>query len=470
MGSFNLACAVSGLPCTPGDPVYTLILTHNHEYGESRDVYSNALWTPRSPALRGTYYDYGRVKLSTKPEEKVLQAVTRQLLDVESVEGGGSRNTPIRHGMDLADYLEAINEDGVVVSCESWRAIREMNDRSLESLVAHGIVEPEPAKPTVGPIPTVGSVVAVLEQGGLKANDPNAPHFHVHEYEKGEIVVTCEPWGSLTIEEAKAAMDLDETYVSVTTRSRGHDEMRCALRVFPQPKAKGWVGPDHFLDDPPRRLTSAVIRADVWHALLGMNIPTWRTEEKDGIALSNYMNDEKAIRKIWFKHREWAEGSVDDAAALQRALKRSHITTFLWGGYEKGSRPSTLAGHLGQGSCSGGSGSPGITGWADHYERWLDALAQDPDVAATADLVGQRFAQCGMIYDHLSLRNLRIMPSQYAGQEKFWPQHAMLHDEIRHIAAKAQLAHDADYGDKSTAEIRATGFRLVRARQAKVTW
>ena len=429
MGSFNISCAVSGLPCTPGDQVYAMLLTR-HSTGSSRDVYSNAMWVPRTPAMAGTYYDYGRVDLSDEAHEQVLQRIACGLLDVEAVERGDDRDSHVRRGMPIADYLNAASEDTLSVSCESWRSIREMNDRLEQEWVESGFSPPKPPEPLIGPIPTVGSIVAVLKQGGLKAND-TAASWWVNEIEKGEIVVSCRSWGGLKIEDAAEAIASHSGYVGVLARGRGNDE-DTVLRVFPKPKADGWVGPGHTWDrDEPRDVALAVIRADVWDALLGLVVPSWMHD--GGIAREQYATDEAALREQALRVISSSRAS-GEPAAIRRALNHSTIDLLLL------ERKSTVAGHLGPVSPGGGAGSPGITGWGQHYEAWLHMLvAKDPGALDTADLVGQRFAAGCMVYDHLSVRAARIMPSQYAGQDEHWDSHAALHRALAKIAWSEQL-------------------------------
>lgn len=422
MGSFNVACAISGLPCTPGDQVYAMLLTRNNA-GDSRDVYPNDVWVPRTPAMLGTYADYGRVDFSDEPAEMVLQRLACSMLDVESVEAAGSlgRGGHVRHGMGLLAYLEAIEEGTLVVSCAADRDMRKM---AVDFVAKHAA--PAPPEPLVGPIPTIGSVVAVLEAGGLKANDPATTCFFVSEFEKGEIMVNCESWGGLKIEEA--ATVLAKTYAAVLARGRGHED-GAVVRVFPKPKTDGWVGPEpKWIRDEPREVALAVIRKDVWNAMLAHSVTTWREDE--GIALPRYVEAEQAFRKFSLDFDDGCGDHDDPSGPLSRTLKRTSADSLLW------EKRSVIAGHLGMVSCSGGSGAPGITGWALHHEAWLDMLASKAaDVVETADDCGRRFAECCMVYDHLSIRSMRVMPSQYAGQDSSWADHGYLHHALVVIAA-----------------------------------
>ena len=428
MGSFNVACAISGLPCTPGDPVYAILLTRN-KAGDSRDSYPNDVWVPRTPAMLGTYADYGRVDFSDEIAEQTLQRLACVMLDLESVETSGSlgRGGHVRHGMGLAAYLNAIDEGTLVVSCESSRSIREMNAK-FETV---GATQAE-NEPLIGPIPTVSSVVAVLEAGGLKSNDPAASCFFVSEVEKGEIVVSCESWGRLKIEEATAVVA--KTYAAVIARGRGHDESE-VVRVFPKPKAEGWVGPaPWWIREDPRSVALAVVRADVWDAMLKLRVPSWRHE--GGLSLDHYVEAEQVFRDLSLGFND-GRGSDDLDPTLRRALNRGSIDNILW------EQRSPVTGHLGCTSCAGGSGAPGITGWSLHHEAWRDMIAsKDPVVLETAAAVGLRFAECCMVYDHMATMSMRIMPSKYAGQDPQWGTHANLHHTIAEIAMEEKRKDD----------------------------
>jgi RNA polymerase sigma-70 factor (ECF subfamily) len=70
----------------------------------------------------------------------------------------------------------------------------------------------------IGPIPAVGSVVAVLEAAGLHANNPAETSFTVNEIERGEIVVSCTSWSGLKIADAAKAIEDDPApSISVVT-------------------------------------------------------------------------------------------------------------------------------------------------------------------------------------------------------------------------------------------------------------
>ena len=432
MGSFNIVCAVSGLPCTPGDKVYAMLLTRV-SIGCSRDVYSNSLWAPRTPALLATYADYGNVEFSDEPAEQVLQAIACRMLDIEAVETGDPRvGAHVRHGAGLDAYFAAATDDLLTVTCEEWRSVREMNARLEKDWVESGFTNPDPPEPVIGPIPAVGSVVAVLEAAGLHANNPAETSFTVNEIERGEVMVTCTSWSGLKIADAAKAIEDHGGYVGIVCRGRGHSEHDNVLRVFPKPKAEGWVGPGHHWDrEAPKDCTLAVVRCDVWDALLKLEVCRWRGDAR-GVDRSRCTADEKVLRAIVVDYiRAEQEDEDGRPVELRRALRRGSIEM------ATNSSENMVTGHLGPHASmsDGGSGSPGVTGWSQHYEAWAAMLAaNDPYAFDTAEQVGQRFADGVLVYRHLSSRWLRLMPSQYAGTDELWAEQAAFHRAIAGIA------------------------------------
>lgn len=435
MGSFNLACAISGLPVTPGDECFVMLVTRNHEYGWTDDVYTNAYWVPRSPAMLGKYDDYGRVTLSDAEGDRAIQRLTEAMLDLEAVERGSSRGAHVKKGMGLDAYLEAIQEGNVSVLCASWQALREAN-RSFD--LRYETKKPPP--PVIGPIPTVSSVVAVLDSAGLKANDPGAASYTVNAYDDGEIVVSCASWGVLKLEDAIAPLTA-EHYVCALSRGRGVNEDK-VLRVFAQPgpwvevaesSSKSWTQDP---DDKAMLVGRAVIRADVWRRLLDMPVPSWRNPE--GIVFERYVNDEAKLRSVWSESLKSAAG-FDEVETYKRLTARSEADRTLWGDGD----PSPLAGHLGL-RAGGGSGSPQISGWSEHYEAWVLANLAEGDAPKAAPAVGQRFAECCMVYDHLQSRSMRLMPSQYAGQDERWIAFEVFHRMVASLAASEERKYQAE--------------------------
>ncbi len=436
MGSFNLACAISGLPVTPGDDVYVMLVTRNHEYGWTDDVYTNAYWVPRSPAMLGKYDDYGRVTLSDSEGERAIQRLTEAMLDLEAVERGSSRGAHVKHGMGLPAYLEAIQEGNVSVLCASWQALREAN-RSFD--LRYETKKPPP--PVIGPIPTVSSVVAVLDSGGYKANSPSANSYIVDAYGDGEVVVRCPSFGALRLEDASRLLSANR-YVCALSRGRGVTEDK-VLRVFAQPgpwvevaesSSKSWTQDP---DDKAMLVGRAVIRADVWRRLLDMPVPSWRRAE--GTALDRYVNDESALRRTWAEALRLNIGLDEAEETCRRISARSEADRTLWGDGD----PSPLAGHLGL-RAGGGSGSPQISGWSEHYEAWVLANLAEGDAPKAAPAVGQRFAECCMVYDHLQSRSMRLMPSQYAGQDERWIAFEVFHRMVASLAASEERKYQAE--------------------------
>ncbi len=85
MGSFNVTCALSGLPITDGTPVRAVVLFKPTSEADHGFLYSSSFFTPASLPMRGVYSGYGGVKkLETRPLARAALAAFFDDVDSET--------------------------------------------------------------------------------------------------------------------------------------------------------------------------------------------------------------------------------------------------------------------------------------------------------------------------------------------------------------------------------------------------
>jgi len=122
MGSFNLTCAISGLPIPGGTKVRYFLLTEAPDK-KSAPVYIHEVWGPRNFPLKATYNDYGTVeKVEEGPARDAwMLAFKRDLVEVG--QGDNSyHDLPTSKDMTFDHLLHAIRERRVMVQ-RNYRSI-----------------------------------------------------------------------------------------------------------------------------------------------------------------------------------------------------------------------------------------------------------------------------------------------------------------------------------------------------------
>ena len=140
MGSFDLTCAVSGLPIHAGANVRYILLQQNPYLGPrgvtSKACHADDVWMPRTPPLFAKYNDYGSIE---RYDEKSIAAWTIvEGLRHDMLEQGVGRNTfhdvATHRRMSLASTLRAVQEDRLAVEM----LYAEDKDRRKESPDLYG--------------------------------------------------------------------------------------------------------------------------------------------------------------------------------------------------------------------------------------------------------------------------------------------------------------------------------------------
>jgi hypothetical protein len=118
MGSWDETCFVSNLPIGCGDKVRYWLITRNPYAGVSATggCYSNDQWFPRSPALQGTYADYGNINY-TGPQEYMDFILKQFDDDLIELEEGDNRfhEQATKKGMDFDELQSMMSSSRICV-------------------------------------------------------------------------------------------------------------------------------------------------------------------------------------------------------------------------------------------------------------------------------------------------------------------------------------------------------------------
>lgn len=238
MGSFDVYCSISGFPISPGDHVRIFFLCES----PIKEIGPSINWSLRTLPLKGTYADYGRVRV----EESPLKELWARSFDFDIDTRGWGENpfhdVPTHKGMSFDEIADAIGEDRLSIRYGEQFGLRSDTKR----IVPKGI-------------PTLKRLTLLLEGSGLKVGGDEEGNFSVQRIRYGEYRVysrsgSLEP--ALKILQTKYAAMISATYtesynanpkgVEIVVRSSG------PLHLPRQRKVRRL------------RVRTAIVREDVW--------------------------------------------------------------------------------------------------------------------------------------------------------------------------------------------------------------
>lgn len=272
MGSYNMACCVSGLPIEPGDAIRWLLLTES-SYGREDPYYAHSVWAPRSWPMPAVYADYGAIGASTEdgtPLDPAAIHVLGQSLRLDRVRTPGSKPT---NNLSFADTLRMVQGNELLVKPVHPTHLIPKRDRKYD---------PEGIQAPPG-VPTQSAVLNIL---GDLARD---------------LSITSQGYGRIRIRPRKDTVDMlavlkrltaKTEYAIMHTKGSGDESHRSEILVRPTPDAKA---PGHYRRSPKHRLVrQAMIREDIWQALIKM--PRIRDYWGGDISL---VRCKKSAREAW---------------------------------------------------------------------------------------------------------------------------------------------------------------------------
>ncbi len=283
MGSFASTCCISGLSIEVGDAVRYLLLTENPYCDGGFVCYPYGRWVPRTWPIKAKYNDYGSIE---NWEEGAVQRSFLSGLQKDMIEVGVGDNSihDVATSVDMSfdQMLEAVWQGRIIVSSEPGR--NELNQRVKEHLSKIDKLNGVPEN-TRDWNPTIQNVSEVISQ----VNIPEGCRYLVDEKDYWIRV----RWDGLRGEYGKDNEYLDKakSYIedrfAVVATASADINTRVELRCFPYPTPEGerkkerpnfHVSKDGSWGEKDKTLLvqQAMIREDVWQALLKLPLESWQ--------------------------------------------------------------------------------------------------------------------------------------------------------------------------------------------------
>jgi hypothetical protein len=382
MGSFSMICSVSGLGISVGTPVRCMLLTKSpYEDDDPRKI-----WIVRAPPLRAVYDDYGSID-NVHDDDKFIAELWLRGLREDVVEKGLGDNSchdvPVAIDMSFDDMLGAIREQRLQVSQDArnfWRKPRS-GPGSDETRVPSLMRRVEELLESKFP----GHVSRHAEKDKYVVDEP-VPHMgrvRFGQYQHGKECTSALEAARTVIEGCGAAL------TGVIAAGSGRYPDSADLLVFPLPAAtdKHVVGPqwDMADDNKPLRIGLAMIREDVWQALIAypccayLSLDCIKCGQSRSYHKANQDCPTASIKgspyKVRPKDTKYARGSVFPPAVRHVIEPREGTSEYVWYGldaYKEGTR-STWATVLERFSCR----SAGLPATVKDPDAELDTLFED---------------------------------------------------------------------------------------------
>jgi hypothetical protein len=259
MGCFNYTCCVSGLPIMGGHKVRYFLLTENKLSDRIRPIHIHDVWVPRTFPLKAEYNDYGTVEeIESGPAQDIwMEAFAK---DIRPLGPGDNQchDVPVTPNMSFEDLLEAVWECRVSVLPVHRLKLNAESVAEFRSKLPAGLPTLERVRVQLKPI----------------AKGYGQKGYVVDELENGIVRVR---WGAFSAKPnlrpfQRAEKLLNRNFVTVITVGSGsYSHGGAELRVFAKPGTdlSYWgADKDTLSDTAPRQIAQAMIREDVWQALL----------------------------------------------------------------------------------------------------------------------------------------------------------------------------------------------------------
>ncbi len=291
MGSFNVTCAVSGLPIGGGTAVRYLLLTQGpyHRPGDFA-VGSDAAWFPRTPPMTTHYYDYGRVDdLAPRLMAKAWRAQLREDLVPMPVGENSCHDVSVRRGSTLRAMIEASTERRLRVGRVQPSAIRSLDQLIGEArALRNGTPPPVEAKVLKGPpagVPTWRRVARVLREAGIADHRAYALGY-------ARVKITRNGYGEDGASDAVVAAVTAAGYAIGTTDdgpyAKGVTVLPLDYRAAVADHAERRNARKRIDVNPPLAVAGAMVRADVWASMVGDPIAGTTEELIASMGLDGY--------------------------------------------------------------------------------------------------------------------------------------------------------------------------------------
>lgn len=260
MGSFDMTCAISGLPIGAGDPIRYMLLTQNPYHrgktaGEST-CYQTDIWFPRTFPLRAKYNDYGGCDgLQAGPQADAWLFGLKKDLIEKGWGDNACHDVPAKKGMGMAALREAAWEGRLHVS------------QSVGRRGAEGKASPVPKG-----VPTRRRVERLLVKLGHKVcADYNDGGFLVNRVDANAVRVRAGGYQGRTDALVMLRDALAPHYAGMVSADTGSYAAEAALYLAPLPGVRSRSKPEKR--EPGLCVAAAMIREDVWQAICALPQP-----------------------------------------------------------------------------------------------------------------------------------------------------------------------------------------------------
>ncbi len=283
MGSFDVTCAVSGLPAT-GRVRYMLLVQGPYYRPGQFAVDPHDVWAPLTPPMACDYYDYGRVRaFGLTLMRKAWRAQLRECLVPTPLGANEYHDPAVRRGSKLAQMMEAAHAGRLRVRQGDYgelaeaRALRKeieaLRHRSAAS--AHlfesqsAPIEEKPARRGPPPeVPTWRRVERALRAAGVES-------VRIYPESYARVIVVATKYGESKHDDVTQAVEA----AGFVATKRAHRNGAPATLVTPKDyraamadRAERLVAKRERLDiSRPLAVVEAFIREDVWQSLLDVS-------------------------------------------------------------------------------------------------------------------------------------------------------------------------------------------------------
>lgn len=431
MGSFADTCCISGLPIEWGDEVRYLLLTENPYFEGGFVCYPYGRWVPRTWPIKAKYNDYGSIE---DWEENAVQRSFLEGLKVDMIEVGVGDNSihdvATSKDMSFEQMLNAVWEGRVIVDREPDRDDRNKRMRKFleESDKRNGNQRTDPISEWKPTLQNVSEIISSIDI-------PEGCRYLVDEKDYWVRV----RWDGLRGEYGKDREYLDmasgylEDRFAVVMTAGSNINTDCELRCFPAPTPLEFKraenrdmrsAPDELdimQKGKPLLVQQAMIREDVWQALIKHSISGWRGT----FTADNYRDGARKLIEerlaVYDKLNKYEPGSEEYKLAIRMAE------------FGRGDEPGTY--------LAAKEIIPFSTGLASHFNMILKSGDAPEDFA---DVVGEFH----LIYSLLHTVRYVWRPSDTCGpQFGEWGEHSKYFESLLEVSRENERRRNEEYDE-----------------------
>ncbi len=252
MGSFAMTCAISGLPIEAGDEVKFFLLTENPYVGNKNHnaCYSTDWWFPRTFPIDGKYNDYGLVE-NIKKDFMTNLWLDGLKLDIipQGIGDNQIHDISTSKYMSFKEFLDALQEGRIFVR----------QDVGMKNL------KKDPNKKLPLYVPTLKNIHEII------SDKLNVDDYLIDEKQHGAVRVRFSRFGNSIeqhINKLNKIKELMKQFSTVVKSGSGGNYAE--LMIYTPPNKEHHQVVD-FNKDEWLKVSFAMVRLDVWQALLNIN-------------------------------------------------------------------------------------------------------------------------------------------------------------------------------------------------------